>query len=57
MATKNTGVRIDADVKAEPKDHADPFFAKENIAHLEYVISKIKAGTASLTEHEPIEVD
>lgn len=36
---------------------ADPFYSKSNIEHLEKIVAKINAGTASLVEHDLIEVD
>ena len=36
---------------------ADPFYSKSNIEHLERIIARINAGTATLVEHELIEED
>ena len=36
---------------------ADPFYSAENIAELERRVQSIKNGTATLKEHELIEVD
>ncbi|MCC8014282.1 MAG: type II toxin-antitoxin system RelB/DinJ family antitoxin [Eubacterium sp.] len=34
---------------------ADPFYSESNMAYLNEVISKIKKGTANLSEHDLIE--
>lgn len=36
---------------------SDPFFSKENMAHLENVAARINTGAARLSEHDLIEAD
>ena len=36
---------------------ADPFFSESNMRHLERVAAEINSGTATLVEHDIVEVD
>lgn len=47
--------RIPFEITAD--DEPDPFYSEENMARLKKAIDDVKAGRATLKEHELIEVD